>query len=145
MQPFAVIGLAIYPYLSTWYDSAAMDIFRAQPPQGSNPPKRLARLTELPYNLWWTWHYEAARLFGRLDYDLWERLNHNPIRFLREVKRRRYTVAVKDKDYLAQYDRVFAARDAYFGEKKTWAARNHPELTNRPIAYFSMEFGLHEE
>jgi glycogen phosphorylase len=122
-----------------------MDIFRAQPPQGSNPPKRLARLTELPYNLWWTWHHEAARLFGRLDYDLWERLNHNPIRFLREVKRRRYTVAVKDKDYLAQYDRVFAAYDAYFGEKKTWAARNHPELTNRPIAYFSMEFGLHEE
>ena len=122
-----------------------MDIFRAQPPQASNPPKRLARLTELPYNLWWTWHPEAARLFGRLDYDLWERLNHNPIRFLKEVKRRRYTIAVKDKDYLAHYDRVFAARDAYFNEKKTWAARNHPELTNRPIAYFSMEFGLHEE
>ncbi len=122
-----------------------MDIFRAQPPQGSNPPKRLSRLTELPYNLWWTWHHEAGRLFGRLDYDLWERLNHNPIRFLREVKRKRYTVAVKDKDYLAHYDRVFAAYDAYFGEKKTWAARQHPELTNRPIAYFSMEFGLHEE
>jgi starch phosphorylase len=122
-----------------------MDIFRAQPPQSSNPPKRLARLTELPYNLWWTWQPEAARLFGRLDYDLWERLNHNPIRFLREVKRKRYTVAVKNKDYLAQYDRVFAAHDAYFSEKKTWASRSHPELTNRPIAYFSMEFGLHEE
>jgi glycogen phosphorylase len=122
-----------------------MDNFRAQPPQGWNPPKRLARLTELPYNLWWTWQPEAARLFGRLDYDLWERLNHNPIRFLREVKRRRFTVAVKDKDYLAQYDRVFAEHDSYFHEKKTWASRVHPELTNRPIAYFSMEFGLHEE
>ena len=29
-------------------------------------------------------------------------------------------------------------------EKKSWGARSHPELTNRPIAYFSMEFGLHE-
>src|SRR5262249_859409 len=25
-----------------------------------------------------------------------------------------------------------------------WAARVHPELNNRPIAYFSMEYGLHE-
>ena len=121
-----------------------MDLFRAQTPQPFNLPKRLGRLNELAYNLWWTWHPEAARVLGRLDYDLWERLDHNPICFLREIKRRRFTLAVKDKDYLANYDRVFAAYDAYLAEKKSWASQRHPELINRPIAYFSMEYGLHE-
>ena len=121
-----------------------MELFRAQTPQPFNLPKRLARLNELAYNLWWTWHPEAMRVLGRLDYDLWERLNHNPIRLLREIKRRRLSLAAKDKGYLANYDRIFATFDAYFAEKKYWGARSHPELTNRPIAYFSMEFGLHE-
>jgi starch phosphorylase len=60
-----------------------MNTFRTKLPDGFNLPKRLSRLGELAYNLWWTWQPEAARLFGRLDYDLWERLGHNPIRFLR--------------------------------------------------------------
>ena len=130
--------------MPVWYDLTAMDMFRAQIPQTSNLPKRLARLNELPYNLWWTWHPEAARSLGRLDYYLWEQLDHNPIRFLREIKRRRLSLAVRDKQYLAIYHRIFEDYDAYFSEKRTWAARNHPELTNRPIAYFSMEYGLHE-
>ena len=121
-----------------------MEIFHTDLPQPFSLPKRLTRLGELAYNLWWTWHPEAVRAFGRLDYDLWERLGHNPIRFLREIKRARLFRAAKDKDYLAIYDHIFADFDAYFGANKTWAARTHPELTNRPIAYFSMEYGLHE-
>ena len=90
-----------------------MEPFRAETPQTFNLPKRLARLGDLPYNLWWTWHPEAARVLGRLDYDLWERLDHNPIRFLREIKRRRLTIASKDRQYLAIYDRIMADFDAY--------------------------------
>jgi len=56
--------------------------FLTKPSQKFDLPKRLARLGELAFNLWWTWQPEAARLFGRLDYDLWERLGHNPIRLL---------------------------------------------------------------
>ncbi len=108
-------------------------------------PKRLTRLSELAYNLWWTWQPEAARLFGRLDFDLWERLGHNPIRMLREVGRPRLNQAAKDKTYLAAYDKVFAAFDTYMDQtENTWISRNHPELIGRPVAYFSMEFGLHE-
>ncbi len=121
-----------------------MELFRTRLPQPFSLPKRLARLGELAYNLWWTWHPEAVRALGRLDYDLWERLGHNPIRFLREIKRSRLNQAAKDKEYLALYDRIFANFDSYFAQSKPWAARSHPELTNRPIAYFSMEYGLHE-
>ena len=121
-----------------------MNTFRTHLPDGFDLPKRLSRLGELAYNLWWTWQPEAGRLFRRLDSDLWERLGHNPIRLLREVGRPRLSQASKDKEYRLLYDRVFADFDAYMGQTKTWTSRTHPELNGRPIAYFSMEFGLHE-
>lgn len=116
--------------------------FITSPSQKFDLPKRITRLGELATNLWWTWHPEATRLFGRLDYDLWERLAHNPIRLLNEIEHGRLKQAAKDKDYLALYDEVFAAFDDYF-KKETWSQQAHPELKN-PIAYFSMEYGLHE-
>ena len=121
-----------------------MNTFRTHLPDGFDLPKRLSRLGELAYNLWWTWQPEAARLFSRMDNNLWERLGHNPIRFLREVGRPRLSEASKDKEYRDLYDRVFAAFDSYMEQTDTWTGRAHPELTGRPIAYFSMEFGLHE-
>ena len=121
-----------------------MEIFRTKLPTPFNLPKRLSRLGEFVYNLWWTWHPEATRAIGRLDYDLWERLGHNPIRFLREIGRARLDQAAQDDDYLAIYDGIFSDFDLYFSTDKPWAVRTHPELTNHPIAYFSMEYGLHE-
>jgi starch phosphorylase len=121
-----------------------MDGYRVEVPESFGLPKRLQRLNELAYNLWWTWHPEAVRALGRIDYDLWERLGHNPIRFLRQVERARLNQAAQDPDYLGVYDRVFASYDTYFSQSDPWAVRAYPQLRNRPIAYFSMEFGLHE-
>src|SRR5215216_8119370 len=121
-----------------------MNTFRSKLPDGFDLPKRLSRLSELAYNLWWTWNPQAARVFSRLDADLWERLGHNPILFLREIGRPRLNQAAKDKEYLALYDGVFVDFDSYRNAAQTWTSQNHAELTGRPIAYFSMEFGLHE-
>lgn len=121
-----------------------MDVFRAQSTPTIALPARLSRLAQLAYNLWWTWQPEAARVLGRLDYDLWESLGHNPITFLRQISRQRLSQAAEDQEYLSLYDAIFAEFDAYMGESGPWARRFHPELTNRPIAYFSMEYGLHE-
>jgi glycogen phosphorylase len=127
-----------------WYHCSSMITFKTKLPKPFDLPQRIERLGELAYNLWWTWQPEAARLFGKLDYDLWERLGHNPIRLLREIGRPRLNQAVKDNEYLALYDLVFADFDSYFGETNTWTNQAHPELNGSPIAYFSMEFGLHE-
>jgi starch phosphorylase len=121
-----------------------MTKFLTRLPNGFDLPRRLARLSELAYNIWWTWNPEATRLFARLDYDLWESLAHNPILLLRQLERATLNAATQDKDYLAMYDRVFAAFDAYLAAKDAWAVTAHPELATRPVAYFSMEFGLHE-
>jgi glycogen phosphorylase len=137
-------NVTIKKILKIWYDYKLMKQFRSHLPDGFNLPKRLARLSELAYNLWWTWQPDAAGLFRRLDFDLWERLGHNPILMLREVGRPRLNQVAKDKEYLAAFDRVFAVFDTYMDQADTWTSRNHPELLGRPVAYFSMEFGLHE-
>ncbi|MCZ2127616.1 MAG: alpha-glucan family phosphorylase [Anaerolineales bacterium] len=116
--------------------------FLSSPSQKFELPERIGRLGELATNLWWSWHPEAAYLFGRLDFDLFEQVNHNPIRMLKEAGRARLNQAAQDDDYLRQYDAVMQSFDSYF-KKETWSAVNHAELT-RPVAYFSMEYGLHE-
>ena len=121
-----------------------MATFLTRLPNGFDLPRRIGRLGELAYNLWWTWNPDATRLFARLDYDLWESLSHNPILLLRQIERAALNSAAQDKDYLATFDRVFTEFDSYLAAKKTWTLSAHPELIDSPIAYFSMEFGLHE-
>jgi starch phosphorylase len=121
-----------------------MTSFLTRTPNGFDLPRRIARLGELAYNLWWTWNPDATRLFARLDYDLWESLSHNPILLLRQVERSALNSAAQNQDYMAVYERVFADFDLYLSGKKTWAMSAHPELAQRPVAYFSMEYGLHE-
>jgi len=117
--------------------------FKAKPSNHFDLPRRISRLGELAYNLWWVWNPLAQRLFNRIDNNLWERVNHNPILFLRQVERPVWNAAAQDSNYLALYDQVFAGFDAYLNHKDTWYANQHPK-NNQTIAYFSMEFGLHE-
>jgi glycogen phosphorylase len=121
-----------------------MESFRAEIPNQFNLPRRINRLGKLAYNLWWTWNPDAQRLFQRIDSELWERTYHNPIRFLRKASKSRLRAVTKDRYYIEFYDRTLRAYDQYMESKDTWLLRNHPERRNRPIAYFSTEFGLHE-
>ena len=41
-------------------------------------PARIGRLTELAYNLWWSWHPEARALFAAIDPTVWAMTAHNP-------------------------------------------------------------------
>ncbi|NIM95248.1 MAG: alpha-glucan family phosphorylase [Anaerolineales bacterium] len=108
-------------------------------------PRRLRRLSNLAYNLWWTWNGEAARLFRLLDLDLWEQVDHNPVRFLRSVSTERLTTAIHDRYFLDMYDRVIQEFDEYMDSGvESWFTRTYPDRVNSPIAYFSTEFGLHE-
>jgi glycogen phosphorylase len=121
-----------------------MDHFRAQIPNHFSLPRRINRLGELAYNLWWTWNPDAQRLFSRIDKELWESTYHNPVLFLRQVERPRLNSATNNRYYLEFYDRILRAFDRYMKSDDTWFTTMHPELRHRPIAYFSMEFGLHE-
>ncbi|MFA4943691.1 MAG: alpha-glucan family phosphorylase [Lentisphaeria bacterium] len=112
----------------------------------SELPPPLRRLRELAFNLWWCWQPEAVELFSRIDPALWEATHHNPVRILDQVANSRLRELAENDSYLRTYGTVLAAFDAYMQEGKP-----HPKLPGcnnitprHPIAYFSMEFGLHE-
>ena len=121
-----------------------MEPFRTEIPIAFNLPRRIERLSELSYNLWWTWNKDAQRLYGAIDRDLWEHVYHNPILFLQQVKRPSLNSIIQDPFYLEFYDRIFEEFDDYMRTEETWCLINHPECQHNPIAYFSTEFGLHE-
>jgi starch phosphorylase len=121
-----------------------MATFRAHAPNSFSLPRRIQRLGELAYNLWWTWNPEAQRLFSRIDKELWENIYHNPVPFLRQVERARLNAAMNNRYYLDFYDRILRAYDQYLESADTWFSRTYPDLSSQQIAYFSMEFGLHE-
>ncbi len=121
-----------------------MDPFFEEIPNRFSLPHRIRRLSDLAYNLWWTWNLDSQRLFNRVDKELWERVYHNPVIFLRQVERAKLNAVTHDRYYLEFYDRIFKAFDQYMKSEETWCLLNHPECTNYPIAYFSTEFGLHE-
>ena len=120
------------------------DHFRKEFPNHYELPERINRLTELAYNLWWVWNPAGMRIFLTLDRKLWEQVHHNPIALLHQIDKQKLEEAVQDSYYLEAYERVMADFDAYMSAEDTWFAREYPHLTDRQMAYFSFEFGLHE-
>ena len=109
-------------------------------------PARINRLYELAYNLWWSWHPEARALYSTLDPNLWQRVGHNPVRLLSEVEPHLLEKAAQDAEYLQQFDSVLRDFDIYMHPRAedTWFSSTYSEYTDKVIAYFSAEFGLHE-
>ncbi|MFZ2362046.1 MAG: alpha-glucan family phosphorylase [Anaerolineae bacterium] len=107
-------------------------------------PEALDRLPELANNLWWSWNTDAQAVFRDIDPDLWERVNHNPVKLLREVKQEKLDAAAADAPAVARYHAVLARFDGYMNPAETWFSRTFPDQTGQTIAYFSAEFGLHE-
>lgn len=108
-------------------------------------PPAIARLQELAYNLWWSWEPDAQALYATIDAELWDATNHNPVKFLRQVHQGRLDAVAADGQFIAQYEQVMAAFDAYMDpEGGSWFSKTHADKKDRVIAYFSAEFGLHE-
>lgn len=121
-----------------------MKTFFRESPNHFSLPRRISRLGELAYNLWWSWNPDAQRLFTQIDRPLWERVNHNAVAFLRRVERAELNAATNDRYYLDLYDRVMRDFGEYMASNDTWFRRTYPNYSNKQIAYFSFEFGLHE-
>ena len=105
-------------------------------------PHSLSFLEVLSRNLWWCWKPDAIELFRRMDPRLWESSGRNPIVLIANVSQNRLKELAKDDSFLAHLQRVkswFEKRVAYPVD-----VINTPYGQEGAIAYFSMEFGLHE-
>jgi starch phosphorylase len=107
-------------------------------------PKELESLHELAYNLLWVWDHDLMELIIRLDPDLWEKTNHNPVLMLGMISQERLNSASRDDALLAQLDRAFDRYKKYLDTTSTWFRKTYTEIPANQIAYFSAEFGITE-
>ena len=105
-------------------------------------PKRIEKLSAIANNLWWSWNTEFLRLFQRIDGDLWENSNKNPIKFLKHVSQERLEDVAKDVTFLKEYDKIVEDFEGYINSRNTWFNKMYPEEKEDLIAYFSAEYGL---
>ncbi len=110
-------------------------------------PAQLAPLVGLAKNLWWSWNERARDLFARIDAARYEALAENPLALLAQAPEARLVELASDDGYLAELARVTGELDAYM-TRETWFDRTvraaGSPLGAARIAYFSMEFGVHE-
>ena len=105
-------------------------------------PKRIEKLSEIGYNLWWSWNTEFLKLFKEMDIDLWEGVNKNPIKFLKLVTQEKLEKAAQSPEFLKKYDKVVENFEDYMKSKNNWFEKKYPDNKNDVIAYFSAEYGL---
>ena len=108
-------------------------------------PKSVHRLGELAFNLWWSWNTNARFLFKMLDQTLWKQTTHRPVKMLFEMSPEQIAQATSDPLFRRAFHGVLLEfdRDIKNGTQR-WFPTKYPELMDRPIAYFSAEFGLHQ-
>ena len=107
-------------------------------------PKSINRLDEIANNLWWSWNSEYLRLLKKIDRDLWETVEKNPVKFLKRVSQERLEMSAKDSSFVKEYEKVLKNYEDYMSSKDTWFSKKYPENKNDLIAYFSAEYGLDE-
>jgi len=107
-------------------------------------PSDLARLYELAGNLRWCWDRELIALFRRIDEDLWEETDHNPLMMLGRIDQERYNELVADDSFLGQLRRAGQRLDDYMSSTKWYDKMSQGKHGDSLIAYFSFEFGITE-
>ena len=84
-------------------------------------PAPLSALRDLALDLRWTWSHEADVLWARVDDGLWRRAR-NPWTILEEVSAARLAELAADAGFVANLDRLVAARNAYLADRGWFAA-----------------------
>ena len=107
-------------------------------------PTCLHPLIEIADNFWWSWMPDGSSIFRDLDSQHWENCNHNPIKFLATLSERQLMENGTDPSYL---QRLYSLSDRFkhYLAQSPLTAEVAPQITiERPVAYFCIEFGLHQ-
>ncbi len=122
------------------------------PPRNGQPLGEFALSAETLYdkcvalarNLWWSWHPEVINLFRDLDPIRWRQLDHNPIALLREFTPERLEMRAAELVLYSRINYAFRRLKEYLADTPIWGKTHTGVLGSKPVAYFSLEFGVHE-
>ena len=104
-------------------------------------PQPIGFLEKLACNMWWCWHEEAIELFRRINPNLWRQCEHNPQAFLNTVPQKRLEALAKDDAFLRHVKQV---REHFDRDLTGPPSTRYCGEAVGCIAYFSLEYGIHE-
>ena len=105
-------------------------------------PEPLEFIWNLAMNYWWSWKRNAVELFRRIDPPKWEESSRNPIVFLTKISQKRFEQLARDDSFLAHQKEVM--EEFQYRVLSPVKSSENAFKENEAIAYFSMEFGIHE-
>jgi starch phosphorylase len=91
------------------------------------------KLEELAQNMWWSWNPDAVALFRELNPTIFRESGNNPFAALRLAS----GGILNGPDFGDRLERVYDSYRSYMQEPGQLADRD-------PVAYFCMEYGIHE-
>lgn len=105
-------------------------------------PVELEFLERLSYNMWWCWHFDAIDLFRRINPVLWRKVCGNTRAFLSMIPQQQLEELANDSGFIRHLKRVQYSfeRDV----SKVIEKHGDYRVEGREIAYFSLEYGIHE-
>lgn len=107
-------------------------------------PAQLMRLEDLAGNLVYSWDRRVRGLFHSIDSALWAKCEHNPTVFLRRVSQQRLDELAADAAFLERYHAVLDSFDQYLARHSEVLKDAGITADEHLVAYFCMEYGLHE-
>ncbi len=107
-------------------------------------PEPLMPLASLAYDLWWSWDEAARALFEEADPEGWARSGHNPVAMLASVSYVRAMDLAEDAVFRAHLDEVLDRWREVHREDRLPILTIPGAGEERPVAYFCMEYGIHE-
>lgn len=99
-------------------------------------PDGLSQLSDLAQNIWWCWNHDAIELFRSIDPEKFVALHYNPVALLDELSIERAQELMKDSAFVSRMKAVHADFRRYVDKA--------PAKSGPKIAYFCMEYGLHQ-
>jgi len=113
-------------------------------PSGVTADALYEKCMELATNLWWSWHSEVIAIFRDLDPIRWRQLAHNPIALLAEFTPERLEMRASELVLYSRINHAYRRLKEYTSSTTPWGKANCGVLGSKPVAYFSLEFGVHE-
>ncbi len=99
-------------------------------------PENLASMERLAKNLWWSWNYDGSELFEMINKERWYELKFNPIALIESLSFNELQDLSTNEKFVNKLTKVTSAFDDYMAMAS--------EKPKEQVAYFSMEYGLHD-
>ena len=106
-------------------------------------PEQLKGLRAIAHNMFWSWNPEFIELFRQIDSEKWEQSGHNPVKLLGTVSQSRLNDLATMQGYIYQLKQAEEKLNHYT-TSPGWFDRIWNKEHKPVIAYFSLEFGVHE-